>query len=630
MGSMTERRPASPEARAAGDRARWTTPVAAATLVLACVVVFAGVRQFAFVSWDDPSYVTNNPNVAGGLSWHALRWALIASGGYYWHPLTWLSHMLDVQLYGLAPGPHHVTSLLLHILATLLLFWFLSRTTRSRGRSLVVAMLFAVHPLHVESVAWVAERKDVLSGVLFMATLVAYAWYADRPNPLRYAVVLLGFLLGLMAKPMVVTLPAVLLLLDAWPLRRFEQDGGRMRSRQALRLLVEKLPLVALAALSAGLTVMGQVEGGALRPVSTFPLALRLANALVSYVTYIGQMFWPSGLAAFYPYPLAIPFWQALAAVLLLVGLSVGAWRLRRQCPYLLVGWLWYVVTLLPVIGLVQVGDQAMADRFTYVPLVGLFMALAWGVSDAARRWRYGRLALTVASGVLLVSTTVAATEQVQYWRDSLALWGRAATVTRDNERAHANLGTALQQAGRAQEAIDQYREAARLLSIEAAAAHVRASGAATMHVAAGILLMQSRRASDAADEFLAAVAIKPEDADIHHNLAVALDAAGRQADAATHHAAAARLRPGDAQSQANACVAFANLGRLNEAIPLCLEALRLDPSRADWHYDVGLMLLDSGAAGQAAAHFRAALALEPRMDGARRELDRLSEQGIR
>lgn len=605
-------------------RARWVDAACLLALAAACLLTFADVARFDFVSWDDPQYITKNPHVAGGLTASGLRWALTASGGYYWHPLTWMSHMVDVELFGLAPGPHHVTGLLLHLAATLLLYGVLRRLTGAQARSALVAALFALHPLHVESVAWVAERKDVLSAVCWMATLWAYARYATQPTVARYALIAVCFALGLMAKPMVVTLPAVLLLLDVWPLKRLPLDGAGPVAQEARRLIYEKLPLVALSLLSAVVTVLGQLDGGAVRSVNGFPLSLRLANALVSYVAYIGKMLWPSGLAAFYPYPDAVAAWQWCGAAAILVGLSVAAWRARRRFPYVLVGWAWYLLVLLPVIGILQVGDQAMADRFTYLPLVGLFVVVAWGATDLLAGRRGGQVALAAAALLVVGGSLVVAREQVGYWKDSLSLWQRAAAVTRNNERAHVNLAMALQERGRTDEAIHHYQEAGRLLALEASTAHVPPVGAAAAHDNAGLLLMEQGRTSEAAGEFAAAVRLTPEDPDLHHNLAVALDALGRRSEAAEHHRRVARLKPADAASQEEACLAEATLGRLAEAIPACLEAVRLDPRQPDWHYNVALMFLQRGQAEEAAEHLRTALLLNPRFDEARKRLQAL------
>ena len=616
-----------PDAPARTSRtSAFQTATLAVLLVAACLAVFAPVRHFDFVSWDDGQYVTQNPNVVSGLTGPGVWWALTASGGYYWHPLTWLSHMLDVQLYGLAPGAHHLTGLLLHVLATLLLFGALRRLTGDTLPSAVAAGLFALHPLHVESVAWIAERKDVLSAVFWMATLWAYARFAEQPRPRRYLLVVMLFACGLMAKPMVVMLPAVLLLLDVWPLARLSLDSMPAARANLRALVYEKLPLVAMSAASAAITFAGQASGGAVRSTARIPVVLRVENALVSTITYLGKTLWPSGLAAYYPYPRAMPGWKAWSAAAVLLALSFGVWQARRTRPYLLVGWLWFLLTLVPVIGLVQVGDQAMADRFTYLPLVGIFMAAVWAANDAARGRPRVQVALAGCAGLVLVCCGVAARQQVQFWQDSASLWTRAAAVTRDNERAHANLAALLEQQGRRPEAAEHYAEAARILALDAQAAGVAPVAAAVMHNQAGILLMQERRVPDATREFAAAVGQKPADPDYRHNLAVALDEQGRGAEAVAEHLEVARLRPAHAPSRNEACLALARAGRTSDAIPECREALRLDPAQPTWHYNVALMLLDSGAEGDAVAHLREALRLDPGFEQARAQLARLTK----
>src|SRR5262245_31340556 len=333
------------------------------------LLVYAPLTHYDFVNYDDPQYVAQNPHVAGGLSWSAVVWAFTTGTESNWHPLTWLSHMVDVHLYGLNPGPHHVTNLLLHIANTLLLFWAVLKMSGAPAPSVFMAALFAVHPLHVESVAWIAERKDVLSTFFWMSALVAYASYARQPRVTKYVVVVLLFAAGLMAKPMVVTLPFVLLLLDFWPLGRLNFASWSNVSR----LIVEKVPLLILTIVSSVITMIAQQRGGAMMTLQTFPFSVRLANAAIAYLTYVGKMFWPSRLAVFYPLGPIVPGWW-LAAVFILIALSFLSVLVARRWPYLTVGWLWFFGTLVPVIGLVQVGGQAVADRYTYVPLLGLFL----------------------------------------------------------------------------------------------------------------------------------------------------------------------------------------------------------------------------------------------------------------
>jgi tetratricopeptide (TPR) repeat protein len=578
-------------------------------LVAMTLAVFAPVRHFEFVSWDDPLYITTNPYVPGGLTWQGVRWAFTTGYEYYWHPLTWLSHMLDVEFYGLAPGGHHVTNLLLHLTSTLLLFAVLRRMTRSTGRSAFVAALFAVHPLHVESVAWVAERKDVLSTLFWMLTLGAYAWYVRRPGFSRYLTVAVLFALGLMAKPMLVTLPLVLLLLDVWPLGRLSLGDraatpvpANHRTSSFFRLVWEKLPLLALSLVSSAVTYVNQLTAEAVRDVATFPLGLRAANALMSYVIYIARMVWPAGLAAFYPYPVAMPpWWMIVGALVFLTGATACAALAVRRVPYVLVGWLWYLVTLVPVLGLVLVGDQARADRFTYIPLVGLFLVVAWGVPDLLARWRHRQIALAAGAALVLAGCSVVARVQVDYWRDSLALWTRAAAVTADNQRAHASLGIELARAGRLDEAGVEFSEALRIVP-----------GAADLHSFLGNVRERQGRFDEAALQYSTALRLKPDYEDARNKLAALLERLGRSTEALQVYGDGVRLKPDSAPARNSFGVALATDGRLDEGIRELREAVRLDPGYARARVNLGVVLEKRGRAEEAIVEYRAAIRIEP------------------
>ncbi|NIQ87873.1 MAG: hypothetical protein GWN93_01765, partial [Deltaproteobacteria bacterium] len=399
-----------------------------------------------------------------GLTRESFIWAFTTTDEANWHPLTWLSHMVDCQLYGLNPAGHHLTNVLLHSASTVLLFLILLGMTGSRWRSALVAALFALHPLHVESVAWVAERKDVLSTLFWMLTLWAYLAYTKRPERKRYLLIIVAFTLGLMAKPMLVTLPFVLLLLDYWPLKRIElgQSASGLPAAnqpstiaekpgaQAFRLLLEKTPLFVLTAASSVVTFVVQKSEGAVGALEVYPLKIRVANALVSYVSYIIKMIWPQNLAVFYPHPgQSLPMWQAVAAGILLVLISIAVIRAGRRQPYLPVGWLWYLGTLVPVIGLVQVGAQAMADRYTYVPLIGLFIMAAWGVPELMKKWHHRRVALVVSAALVLFALMTCARLQLRHWKNSIALLSHAHAVTAKSYLVHNNLGSALNELGK-------------------------------------------------------------------------------------------------------------------------------------------------------------------------------------
>src|SRR5438477_488821 len=422
----------------------WPLHGAVLLVVLATFAVYAPVLHHGFLGWDDLAYVSENAHVRAGLSAGGIAWAFRSTELANWHPLTWLSHMLDVSLYGLAPWGHHLTSLVLHLANTLLLFGALRRLTGSPWRSLTVAALFALHPLHVESVAWVAERKDVLSSSFWFAALWAYARFAENRTPGRYAMVALGLALGLMAKPMLVTLPLTLLIVDGWPLAR----AGSATLAAWWPLVVEKLPLFALSLASSFMAWLAQSAYGA---VTSSPITVRIANVVLGYAGYLEKMLWPSGLSAFYPYqpqPSAAEVaWKAAALVLLSAGI---AWLGRRR-PYLWAGWLWYLVTLVPVIGLVRVGQQEMADRYTYVPLTGVFVMLVWGVADLVARARAPRVARAVTTlvAVLVVAVlAVGASRQARVWGDGVTLWERALAVGGNSTVSQNNLGVALEEAG--------------------------------------------------------------------------------------------------------------------------------------------------------------------------------------
>ena len=401
-------------------------------LALLTVLTFLPSLGNDYVLLDDPLYVTGNPEVRQGITREGLAWALTANVANNWHPLTVLSHMLDVEVFGLAPAGHHLTSLLLHLANVLLLFAALHRMTAAAFRSALVAALFAVHPTRVESVAWIAERKDVLSGLFWMLALLAYVHYARRPSLGRYLLVALAMALGLAAKPMLVTLPCVLLLLDLWPLGR----------RGLRRLILEKIPLFALSAASCAATLSYQETS--LAPLEALPWDLRFSNAVVSYATYLGKAFLPRDLAVFYPFPAEIPVWKAAgAAALLLLLTGLALWRARRS-PWLLVGWLWFLGTLVPVIGLVQVGRQAMADRYTYLPFIGLFLAMVWGAAELVERRDVFRPVLGALSVLAILGLAGMTRAQVRHWQDSVALFRHALAATGDNHLARRGLAKAL------------------------------------------------------------------------------------------------------------------------------------------------------------------------------------------
>jgi tetratricopeptide (TPR) repeat protein len=501
------------------------------------LVVFGQTGGFAFLLHDDQVYVTANAHVREGLTGPSVRWAFTSLEEGFWHPLTWLSLMLDATLYGDWAGGFHWTNVLLHGLSTVLLFLVLGRMTGALWRSAFVAGVFALHPLHVESVAWVAERKDVLSGFFWMVSLGAYAWYAARPNPWRYGLLTAAFLLGLMAKPMIVTLPFVLLLLDVWPLRRTDvplEEVGRGKYRRASWpwLILEKVPLLAVSAGFSILAYLAEARAGALAAGDLYPLPVRAANALVAYATYIQRLFWPAGLAPVYPHPGVWPAGKVLLSGLLLAGTSAAVLALARRRPWLGVGWLWYLGTLVPVIGIVQIGSIPMADRFTYIPLVGLAVMLAWGVPALLERLRGGRGAALLAGCLFLAACSILSRQDVRYWRDTETLFRHTLEVTEGNFKAHHALGLALHGRG--------------------------LSDLGIRHIRTSLALREDVRA--------------------RNDLGVVFIGTGRFAEAEEEFRKAVRLSPGEARYWNNLGAAVASQGRLAEAVPLFREALRLQP----------------------------------------------------
>ncbi len=584
------------------------------------IAAMAPVLDNGFTNFDDGLYVSDNPHIRAGIRMESLRWALTTTRAANWHPLTWLSHMLDWELWGADPRGHHRTGLLLHAANAVLLFLLLDRATGRRGPSAFVAALFAAHPLHVESVAWAAERKDVLSALFWILSTAAYVAYARRGGAARLAAAAALLGLGLLAKPMLVTLPLTLLLLDFWPLGRFEE--ARAREVFPWRLLAEKTPLLALAAASALATLAAQRAAGAIGPADAYPLATRLANAAVSSVSYLRKAVWPSDLSPFYPYPAGgPPAWKTAAAIAVLAGVTALAIRLRRSRPYLLAGWLFYLVTLTPVLGLVQVGRQAMADRYTYVPLVGIFAMVAWTVADLLRHPRAGAAARRIvpALAVLLLAAAAALSRaQSAVWRDSVSLFEHALAVTDENQVAHNNLALALAERGRTEEAAAHWREAIRI-DPAGAKARVNLGGlladqgrleeaSALLERAAeidprssdarcnlGIVRSRQGRPREAVEALEAALRLDPASARAHNRLGIVLAEAGRIDEALVHFAAAAALEPGNARALLNWGLALASRGRWEEAERRFARAARESPALAEARYNLAMARLELG-----------------------------------
>ena len=587
---MIDTSPPKDPVGAGGWEQRWGAPAVCLVLAAITFAVFGQTLTHGFIDFDDNNYVYDNPVVARGLTLQGIVWAFTRFHASNWHPLTWLSHMLDCQLYGLNPAGHHLTNVLLHTATVIVLFLVLRRMTGALWRSAFVAAVFAIHPLRVESVAWVAERKDVLSGLFFMLTIGAYVRYVRRPWSLaRYGLVALLFALGLMCKPMLVTLPVVLLLLDYWPLQRVEP-------RKLSQLVLEKLPLLALSTAGCVVALLAQAE--VIQSTGSFSLPMRIANALVACMDYLGQMVFPAGLAVLYPYPdNGLPPWKVALAGALLAGLSAVALWQRRKRPWLLIGWIWYLVMLLPVLGIIQVGEQAHADRYTYLPQIGIYVAVTW----VAAEWRVSRVAYGGLMAGVLAALMVCAWKQTAYWRDSETLWTRALACTTDNSVAHVNLGIALLQKGRVDDAITQYQEALQINPNDAEA-----------HVNFGQALVRKGKADDAISHYQKALQIKPGIAETHFNLGNAFLQKGSVAEAIAQYQQALQINPNYAQARNNLGNALQQEGRMDEAISQYQGALQINPDYAEAHRNLGLALARKGRLDEAIPQFQQALKIRP------------------
>ena len=526
-------------------------------LFVTTLLVYSQVNNFAFLSFDDSQGLLGNPQVRDGLSWSGIAWAFTTGYASNWFPVTWISHMLDFQLFGLDPGWHHLTNVLIHSVSTVLLFALIKRMTGRVWESAFVAFVFALHPLHVESVAWISERKDVLFAFFWFLTTWLYLDFLDKRTIGKYLLAVLAFCLGLMSKQMIVTLPFALLLLDAWPLRR----------KDVRTMVLEKVPLVALAIAASFITLMAQKRGGAVQSLASMPVAARVANALMAYVIYIANFIWPTGLAFFYPYPARWPVGEVLFAGFALVAMSVVVALAFRARPYLAVGWFWYLGTLAPVIGLIQVGHQARADRYTYVPLIGISIMVAWAAAEAFEKWPRAKpviraLAMSVCFWWLLVTWV-----QIKYWKDSAALYTRAIAVTDANYLAHLNLGVDLAAQGRYQAALGEL-----YTSIEQNPdqAHARNS--------LGGVLFNLGRKDEAIEQFSQAIRLEPQDAEPHSNLGNALVDAGKPDDAIRELNTALRLNPGMANAYFGLGRVLVLQNRPRDAAAYFSEALRINP----------------------------------------------------
>ncbi|PYI62458.1 MAG: hypothetical protein DMC60_02430, partial [Verrucomicrobia bacterium] len=576
-------------------------------LAVVTLAIYAQVIGHQFITLDDPTYIQENSMVNHGLTRAGLAWAFTTFHVANWHPLTWISHMVDCQLFGMNAGGHLLVNALIHAANTLLVFWFLLRTTHARWPSALVAALFALHPLHVESVAWASERKDTLSTFFGLLSLIAYVRYVEAPSSIRYVWTAITLALGLLAKPMLVTWPFVMLLLDYWPLGRWQSAKSKAQEKKLIKLILEKIPLFILVAASAVITLIAQSRGGAVRTLAHEPLALRLSNTLVSYAKYLLLTFWPNDLAVYYPLaPGGIPGWQIVGAAFLLIGITAFCFLQRKIRPYLILGWLWFLGTLVPVIGLVQVGGQTMADRYFYIPSIGLFVALVFGLADLVKSWRVApSLCGGISAAALLILATLT-NVQIQRWHDSFTLFEHTLSVTPPNLRIEHNLGVALGASNRFDEAAAHFEKA---LQIDP-----------TFYdglVAMSVTRSHQGRMPEAIQYFQAAIRLQPDTPKAHVQLAHALWEQNRDQEALEEMRRALQSAPRDADIRGDFGLALAMVGRLPEAIAQLHEALRLNPNSAENHNNLGLALLASGKARESIPEFEAALRLKPELKGA-------------
>jgi protein O-mannosyl-transferase len=588
----------------------------AAFLAISVLAIYYQVKDFDFIYYDDPKYIRDNPMVGQGITPASVRWAF-SSIGYAsnWHPLTWFFHMFNVELFGLDPGIHHLINVFIHIANTILLFFLFFRMTGETWKSAAVAALFALHPLHVESVAWIAELKDVLSTFFLMLTIWCYVLYVEHPGKGRYFRVILVYTLGLLAKPMLVTLPFILLLLDFWPIKRADliRPVGTTSPRGIKNLFTdihwnrvsfligEKIPLFVLAGISSWITFIAQTRGGAVSSLDVLPLGYRVENAAVAYNAFLLKMVWPFHLAVFYPYSKAIAPLLVGWCIFFLIGVTLLVLRFSRDFPFLLVGWLWYLGTLVPVIGLVQVGLQSMADRYTYIPLIGISLMLVWGVATLFQRWRTGMHVLTGISILIIPVLTWATWVQAGYWKDSVTLFDHALKVTKNNYLAHTNMAAALLEKGDVPGALSHSHEALKLRPNDVPAL-----------CNIGLGLMRQGRYQDAIDQFRRVLLIDPDYVNAHQNLGTALYTSGRTEDAIKEFQEVLRLNPQHPGAIKYIELASARQRKVDTAIAQLNDALKVEPQNDTLHFKLAELYRSRGNTKDAIIHYEKTLSIRP------------------
>jgi len=600
MGDMRGTKRTAPE---------WVRSTALITLFIGICTAAAywQVSDHSFINFDDNIYVTANSHVQQGITAQGVSWALRMGEGPYWHPLTWLSHMLDVELFGLDAGMHHLMNLLFHVLNVILLFTALRMATGSPWRSAFVVALFALHPVNVDTVAWVAERKNLLSTSFWMLTTIAYVHYVRCPSIPRYCSVVLAFVLGLLAKPMLVTMPFVLLMLDYWPLERVlavpgERSGFRIEGERIGRLMAEKVPLLVLSAASIVLSAMSMSDIGVSVTRELVPLGLRMKNALVSYPVYLGKLFWPADLTFFYPYPEVVSLWQVAGALLVVLGITLAATWSFRRAPWFIVGWLWFLGTLMPVLGLVQGGLwPAIAERWEYVPSIGIFMIAAWGVPHLVGRVRIPRTVLPAAVGMMIVACMVLTLQQVRVWKDDFTLFSHGVAVNPDNYVAQVNLGEVMARNGRYDDAIFRFREALRVYPADTLAL----TGLAQAYRELG-------ETGKAQEYYLEALRYRPDDPKISSRIAMLYAETGQDDKAMDIYARMMEHDPSHAGAEYGLGVLYARKGDPVRAEEHLRRSLRLNPSDAEVHRSLGVVLMSQGRARDAERHFAEAARIDP------------------
>jgi Flp pilus assembly protein TadD len=596
------------------------------TLLAFIAIVYGPLAGYDFVNIDDDLYTYKNKIVKDGLTSHGIAWALQTVYNANWLPLTWISYMIDVELFGTGPSGHHVVNVLLHAASVVLLFLVLRAMTTTVWPSAVVAALFAVHPLHVESVAWISERKDVLSAFFWMVTLCAYCFYVRKPGAARYSGIVAAFVLGLMSKAMLVTLPFVLLLLDYWPLRRIQTRFSAVTETNVTnallpvrRLILEKLPLLGISIVVATITFHAQANDGAVGTLESFPIWTRIANAAVAYVSYLGKMLCPAKLAIFYPHPGAPPVWLAVGAVIILAAISLAVFMTARRHPYGIVGWLWYLGTLFPVSGLFQVGNQSMADRYTYLPLIGIYIVVAWTAVEIAVRRPFAAKILAAGGGVAILALSVTASQQVKHWRNTETLMQHALAVTEGNWLAHNNLGNWYLRSKRFEEAQKHYAQALQVKPDYGL-------GLSNM----GLALYEQGEYEEAIASLKKALNVQPDALQFHANIAAAYSRNSQFDEAIAHYNRVLEMHPDNAWAHHDIANVYSSIGDTAQALVHHREAVRISPNYAEAHNGIGKCQESLGRHDEALGAYREALRIWPDYTEAENNHEKLSETHLR